>query len=456
MGYTEDLQKTAARHLWMANRDWTEMAETGGPTVAVEGKGLRVTDSDGNSWIDVNGGYISVGVGHGRVEIAEAAFEQAKKLSFMPAGTTTEATVRVAEKIASLAPGSLNRVFPVSGGSEATETALKIVRAYHGRRGQPGRYKVISREGSYHGATGGVYWLGTSAAGYREGFEPTQRGLLYAPQPNSYRCSLGGETPSECAVLCAEAVERLIVENGPETVAAVFAEPVAARACVVPGDEYWPMLREICDRYGVLLVADEIVTGFGQTGRMFAVEHWGAAPDVMAVAKGVVSTYLPFGAAIATDEVADVFAGKDNYLRHVFTAAGHPVCSAAALKNIEIIEDENLVRNAAEVGAYLKAQLETLKADHPIVGDVRGIGLMCAVELVSDRRTKEPFAPEMEVDSKVREKLRSRGLLLGASEGVIAIGPPLVITRADVDEIVHAIDLALWEIEGEMGIAGSV
>ena len=362
----------------------------------------------------------------------------------------------MAEKIASLAPGSLNRVFPVSGGSEATETALKIVRSYHSRRGEPGRYKIISREGSYHGATGGVQWLGTSSPGLREGFEPTQKGLLYAPQPNPYRCSLGGETASECAALCADAVERLVVENDPDTVAAVFAEPVAARSCVVPGDEYWPALREICDRYGVLLVADEIVTGFGQTGKMFAVEHWGVVPDVMAVAKGVVSTYLPFGAAIATDEVADVFAGKDNYLRHVFTATGHPVCSAAALKNIEIIEDEDLVENAAETGAYLKAQLDTLRADHPTVGDVRGIGLMCAVEVVRDRRTKAPFSPEVDLDVRIRAKLKSRGLLLGASEGVIVLGPPLVITRGEVDEIVHAIDLALWEIEGELGIAGSV
>ncbi len=432
------------------------MAEAGGPIVAVEGKGLQVKDSDGNTWIDVNGGYFSVGVGHGRDEIAEAAFEQAKKLSFMPAGTTTEATVRIAEKIAEVAPGSLNRVFPVSGGSEATETALKIVRAYHSRRGQPQRHKIISREGSYHGATGGVHWLGTSPANMREGFEPTQKGMLYAPQPNAYRCSLGGTNPSECAVQCAEAVDKLIVENDPDTVGAVFAEPVAARGCVVPGEEYWPMLREICDRHGVLLVADEIVTGFGQTGKMFGVEHWGVVPDIMAIAKGVISTYLPFGATITTDEVATVFAGNDNYLRHVFTASGHPTCSAAALKNIEIIEQEKLVQNAADTGAYFKGQLETLSADHPIVGDVRGIGLMLGVELVKDRRTKEHFDEHTDIDSRVREKLKKHGLLLGSNNGIISIGPPLVITRGQVDEIVHAIDLALWEIEGDLGIASSV
>ena len=456
MSSTDELRESAARHLWMANRDWTEMAETGGPVVAVEGRGLRVTDSEGGEWIDVNGGYMSVSVGHGRTEIAEAAYEQAKMLSFMPAGMTTAVTVMLAEKLASLAPGSLNRVFPVSGGSEATETALKIVRGYHSRRGQPGRHKIISREGSYHGATGGVHWLGTNTPGLRESYETGLTGLLFAPQPNPYRCALGGQTPSECAMLCAGAVETLIVENDPDTVAAVFAEPVAARTCAVPGDEYWPMLREICDRYGLLLVADEIVTGFGQTGRMFALEHWGVVPDIMAVAKGIISTYLPFGAAIVTDEVAGVFAGEDNYLRHVFTATGHPVCSAAALKNIEIIETERLVENAAETGAYLKGQLETLMADHPSVGDVRGLGLMCAVELVSDRKTREPFAAELDIDSRIREKLRSRGLLLGSSSGVIVLGTPLVITRSDVDEIVHAIDLTLWELEGELGIVSSI
>ena len=452
----DTLRKSANKHLWMPHRDWVEMAEEGGPPIMVEGNGIRVTDSEGKSWINVNGGYISVNVGFGRAEIAEAAYEQMLKLSFMPAGTTTAATVKLAEKVAEMSPGSLSRVFLVSGGSEANETALKIARAYHGRRGEPGRYKIISRKGSYHGATGGVQWLGTSTLEMRESDEPTQKGLLYAPQPNPYRCELGGETPAECAALCAEAVEQLIVANDPETVSAVIAEPVATRGCIVPGDAYWPALREICDRYGVVLIADEVITGFGRTGKMFGVEHWDVVPDIMTVAKGIISSYLPFGAAIVKEEIADAFVGKDNYLRHVFTASGHPVCSAAALKNIEIIEGEGLADNAAEVGAYFKEQLQGLMADHPVIGDVRGIGLLLAVELVSDRKTKEGFAPDLKVPEKLNEKFEKHGLLYRAGDGTLAFGPPLCITRGEVDEIVHVIDLSLWELEGELGIASTV
>jgi len=450
----EAIRTAAAKHLWMANRDWAQMAEEGGPTIVVAGDGIRVTDSEGKSWIDVNGGYISVNAGHGRTEIADAAYEQMRQLAFMPPGTTTEATVMLAAKLAELAPGNLTRVFPVSGGSEANETALKIARYYHARRGEPERFKVVSRKGSYHGATGGVQWLGDSASTLPEAVEPTQTGLIAAPQPDPYRCELGGRTSAECAVLCAEAVEQLIVANDPGTISAVIAEPVTARGCIVPGDDYWPMLRDICDRHGVLLVADEVITGFGRTGKMFAMEHWGVVPDIMSVAKGIISSYLPFGATITTDEVADVFVGPDKQLRHVFTATGHPVCSAAALKNIEIIEREGLVDNSATVGAYFKEQLEGLMLDHESVGNVRGIGLLMGVELVSDRKSKEPFAKELDISNRLTDMLKSHGLLLGALNSTMNIGPPLSVTTAEVDEIMHAIDLSLWELEGELGMGG--
>ena len=453
---TDSLRRMANKHLWMANRDWTEMAEEGGPPIIVEGDGIRVTDSEGKSWIDVNGGYISVSTGHGRSEIADAAYEQMLKLSFAPPGTTTRATVELAAKVAEIAPGSLSRVFPVSGGSEANETALKIARAYHRHRGEPGRYKIVGRKGSYHGATGGVQWLGVSTSDHREGEEPTQTGLISAPQPDPYRCELGGSTPDECATLCAEAVEQLIVDNDPATVSAVIAEPVAAGGCIVPGAKYWPMLREICDRYGVVLVADEVITGFGRTGKMFALEHWGVIPDIMTVAKGIISSYLPFGAAVVTDEIADLFAGQEHPLRHVFTASGHPVCSAAALKNIEIIETERLVENSADVGAYFKEHLQGLMEDHPVIGDVRGLGLLLAVELVSDRQTKERFDSEIGIAAMLNESFKKHGLLYRAGSGTLGFGPPLCITKDEVNEIVHAIDLSLWELEGKLGIVSTV
>ncbi|MCH8827715.1 MAG: aspartate aminotransferase family protein [Chloroflexi bacterium] len=450
----DSLRNASLRYLWMHNRDWTQMAEEGEPSIIVSGEGVRVTDSDGRSWIDVNGGYNSVNVGYGRTEIADAAYEQMQKLPYFPNGTTTEPTVRLAEKLAAITPGSLSRVFPVSGGSEANETALKIARAYHKRRGEPGRYRVISRRGSYHGTTAGVLWLGGSAAQARDDFEPAYPGMVYGPQPNPYRCEMGGETPSECAVRCAEEIERLIEFHGPTTIAAVIAEPVSTpQGAVVPGDEYWPMLRDICDRHGVLLIADEVISGFGRTGKMFAVEHWDVVPDIMTVAKGIISSYLPLAAAIVRREVADAFAGEDNYLRHTFTFAGHPVSAAAALKNIEILENENMVRNSAEVGAYFKQQLEGLAVDHPLVGDVRGLGLLLAVELVSDRATKAGFSPEDRIPERLNVKFKKHGLIFRISSNILSIGPPLCITTGEVDEIVHAIDLSLWELEGEMGIA---
>ena len=450
----EALRQASLRYLWMHNRDWVQMAEEGDPIIMVEGHGVRVTDTEGRTWIDVNGGYNSVNVGYGRAEIAEAAYEQMVSMPYFPTRTTTVSTIELAEKLAQITPGSLSRVFPVSGGSEANETALKIARAYHRRRREPGRYKVISRRGSYHGTTAGVLWLGGgSPAAHRDDFEPAYPGMLYAPQPNPYRCELGGETPSECAVRCANAIEELIQFHGPETVAAVIGEPVAIpQGTIVPGDEYWPMVREICDKYGVLLIVDEVICGFGRTGKMFAIDHWDVVPDIMTVAKGIISSYLPLAATIVKEEVADHFAGEGKYLRHVLTFSGHPVSAAAALKNIEILEDEKLVENAEEVGSYLKEQLEGLKVDHPIIGDVRGLGLLVGAELVSDRQTKTKFAPEADIPARLNEKFRKHGLIFRINSEMLNIGPPLCISREEVDEIIHAIDLSLWELEGELSI----
>ena len=295
----EHVRLKALNNLWIHNRDWTEMAESGGPHVITSGKGVRVTDSEGNSWIDVNAGYSCVNIGYGRPEIAQAVYEQINKTPFCPIGTTTETVIKLAEKLAELAPGDLNRVFFSTGGSEANETALKIAKAYHNHHGEPGRYRVISRKGSYHGMTGGVLWTGDGPAVQKADYGPAYPGMLHVPQPNPYRCELGGSSPEECAERCVNAIEDMILFQGPETVAAVIAEPISSPlGAVVPGPNYWPRLREICDKYGCLLVADEVITGFGRTGKMFACEHWGITPDIMTVAKGITSGYIPMGGAI--------------------------------------------------------------------------------------------------------------------------------------------------------------
>lgn len=296
--------------------------------------------------------------------------------------------------------------------------------------------------------------MGGTRATERADYEPAYQGMVYAPQPNPYRCELGGQTASECAVRCAQAMEELIAFHGPKTIAAVIAEPISSNSgSAVPGDEYWPMLREICDRNGVLLIADEVICGFGRTGKMFAMEHWGVTPDIMTMAKGIVSSYLPFSAAIATREVADVFAGEDNVFSMTLSYGGHPVSAAASLKNIEIIERERLVQNSAQVGKYLLSQLQALKGEHPIIGDVRGRGLMNTIEMVSDHETKVAFPKELRVGDKLNEKFLERGLILRCFGQLINIAPPLCISRGEVDEIVAAVDGALGETERELSIA---
>ena len=451
---TNELQKLARDHLWMHNRDWEQMGERSEPLVVVKGFGIRVEDSEGKSWIDLNGGYNSVNVGYGRKDIADAVLVQASKLPYFPATTTTLPTVDLVTKISELAPGSLNRIFPTSGGSEANETALKVARAYHKRRGDSARYKVISRRGSYHGATGGVMWLGSTPIVPMTDYEPAMPGMLYAPQPNAYRCEFNSQSDSECAYKSAKAIEDLILNNGPDSIAAVIAEPISVpQGAIVPGDEYWPMVREICNQYGVILIADEVVCGFGRTGKMFGVNHWDVVPDIMTVAKGLVSSYLPIGATIVRNEIADFFAGEENYLRHVFTFSGHPVTAAAALANIKIIEQEKLVENSNQIGGYFKDKLEGFKERHNIIGDVRGSGLLLAAELVSNRKTKEKFEPDLKLNEIITQKFYLRGIIFRVSTNILNIAPPLCITKDEVDEICVAIDEVLTELENELGVS---
>ena len=446
---TSEIRQLALDHLWMHNADWVTMAEEGGPSIMLKGDGVRVTDGEGNVWIDAHGGYASVNAGYGQTAIADAMLEQMRKLTYFPQGTTTVPLIRLVEKLAELAPDNLERVWPVSGGSEANETAVKITRAYHKRRGDSGRYKVISRRGSYHGATGGVMWMGASSG--LSDFEPAMPGMLYAPQPNFYRCEFDSDTPEECAERAAKAVEELILLHSPDTVAAFIGEPVAS-GLSAPAPEYWQMVREICDRYGVILIADEVVTGFGRTGKMFAMEHFGVVPDIMTVAKGITSSYLPLAATIAGTHIADAFAGEDNIFRQALTFGGHPVTATVALKNIEIIERDDLVGNSERMGAYFLERLQELKAKHPSIGDVRGIGLLLGLELVADRESGTPFDESLQVGKRFTEKMGARGVIMRSGDGKVTLGPPLCITADDIDEIVSAMDRAIGELESELSV----
>lgn len=447
----KQLQDSALEHLWVYLREPSDMAEKGEPSVYVSGEGVRVTDAQGNTSIDAMSGLWLKNVGYGRKEIADAAYEQMLKLTYMPMGTTTEPTIRLAEKVAEITPGDLSRSFFTSGGSESVETAIKLARAYFKRIGEPSRIKFISRRGSYHGATAGALALGGSPLYPRGDYEPLMPATFHVPQPNFYRCEYNSQSPEECGERCVQAIEDTIKFQGPETVAAVIAEPVSSpMGAVVPPPNYWPRLREICDQYGVLLIADEVITGFGRTGKMFACEHWNITPDIMTVAKGITSGYIPMGGAITRKNIADAFIGSQRVsFRHVITFGGHPVAAAAALRNIQIMEDEALAENAARMGDYLLDGLKELQEKHPIIGDVRGLGLMCGMELVRDRQTKATYPPEADLGNRLTAAFQSNGLILRGSDNM-NLAPPLCVTPTEIDEIITIMDQVFTQITPQL------
>jgi adenosylmethionine-8-amino-7-oxononanoate aminotransferase len=443
----EELQRTALEHLWVYLREPSDMAEKGEPQIFVDGKGCQVTDALGNTYTDAMSGLWLKNVGYGRTEIADAAYEQMLKLTYMPMGTTTEPTIRLAEKIASIMPGDLSRCFFTSGGSESVETAMKLARAYFKRVGEPTRVKFISRKGSYHGATFGTLALGGTAIFPKVDYEPLLAGCFHGPQPLPYRCEYGGTTPEECAELCVKAIEDIIRFQGPQTVAAVIAEPVSSPlGAVVPGPNYWPMLREVCDRHGCLLIADEVITGFGRTGKLFALDHWGVEPDMMQFAKAVTSGYFPFGGVGVNDRIAELLDDSATPWMHAYTYSAHPVGCAVALRTMDIILDEDFPAQAAAKGEHLLAGLKAALADHPNVGDVRGKGLMCGVEIVQDKATKAEFPASENIGVKVHAATQQRGLFSRLRGDVFCLAPPVVTTTEQLDRIVEILAAAIDEV----------
>ena len=437
----EELKQLGEAHFWPHSRPMGDMSEETGIKLVTEAEGVWVYDGQGNRWVDTLAGMWLKNIGHGRREIADAVFEQMQEVSYSPGGTVSPATVKLAAKVAELSPDKDSRVYFVSGGSEAVETALKIAKAYHKNNGEPSRYKVISRRGSYHGATHACMSLGGSGAAGAGDYGPLMPGNIHIGNPNAYR---GPHSDMECA----EELERTILHEGAHTVAAFIGEPVsAANGIHIPDPGYWPRIREICDKHGVIMICDEVITGFGRTGKMFATEQWNIQPDIFTVAKALTSGYLPIGAAVASKKVADNFLGEDNMLRHLITFGGNPASCAAGLANLEIMENEGVVENSAEMGDYLYEQLQTLY-EHPIVGDVRGgMGLLAAVELVQDRDTKEKFPAEAQLATKLTAIMEKNGLL-GRAGDIISLSPPLTITKDEVDFVVKALDNTLEEVRG--------
>ncbi|MFQ6041607.1 MAG: aspartate aminotransferase family protein [Candidatus Poribacteria bacterium] len=421
-----------------------------------EAHGTTVVDSEGNEYLDAFSGLWNVNIGYSRHEVAQAVYEQMKQLSYYPQTQVTIPPVLLAEQLTSLlkspppseAKSELNRVVFVNSGSEANETALKMVRQY-GRQKYAGqnRYKVISLYRGYHGFTYGAI----SASGQtprRRKFEPLMPGFCHVHPPYCYRCAYGLSYP-ECNIACAGAIERTIQSEGPDTVIAVILEPIiGGGGVIVPPDEYLPKLRDICDRYEVLLILDEVITGFGRTGALFAHQRWNVQPDIVTLAKGISSGYLPLGACVAKEDIFEAFSGRPEdrmEFAQVSTYGGHPVCCAAGLANLKILVEEKLWENAEQVGNYLMNQLKEL-THLPIVGDVRGKGLIIAIELVEDGKTPLSTARTKQVQQLMKE----HGIFIGrvsyaadGDENILYLAPPLILTRTEADEIVAALNDSL-------------
>jgi len=443
--------ENASEHLWIHSLASDDLQKWNFPIIT-EGKGIRIKDIQGNEYIDCISGVWVVNVGHGREEIAQAAYEQMKKIAYVNVfGFSNQPAIDLAKKLTSLTPGDLNRVYFANSGSEAVESAIKITRNYHYNKGNGKKVKLISRMGSYHGVTMGALSLNNAKYVSRAAFEPLMPGAIQVPGIDCYRCPFEKEYP-ESKTFCARHIEDVILAEGPDTVAGIIAEPIsAANGGFVPVPEYWPILRQICDKYDMLLIADEVINGYGRTGKWFAIEHFGVQPDLMTTAKGITSGYAPLAAVYVSDKVYENFAGdKSKNYHHGLTFAGNPMSCAVSLKNIEIMERENLVENSRIQGDYLKGRLEGLKDRHQMIGDVRGLGLLLQVELVRDRQTRQTFAPDIDLGSVLDPILKKNGLL-SRVWGSIQVAPPLCITREECDEIVDIIDRSLTEASPALG-----
>ncbi len=439
---SHDYSERARRNLWLQMSRMGAYDEQTEIPIMVRGEGTRVYDANGVEYFDGLSGLFTNMLGHGRADIAAAAAEQMTKLAFFPLWTYAHPkAIELAEKLASLAPGDLNRVFFTSGGAEANESAWKLARQYHKMRGDTDRYKVISRDVAYHGTTLGALTI-TSLEGYRKPFEPLVPGAVKVPVVNFYRAEKYRDDFEAFGLWQAHQIEEAILREGPETIAAVFLEPVQnAGGCFNPPPGYWQAVREICDRYGVLLVSDDVICAFGRLGTWFGGQKFDYVPDIITCAKGITSGYAPLGAMIVSDRIAEPFQHGDISFVHGFTWSGHPMACAVALKSIEILETEKVLENVLENEDYFRQSLLDLK-DIGIVGDVRGAGYFWGVELVKNQETRETWAgedAERLLRGYVSPEMFRRGLICRSDDRgdpVVQLAPPLISTRADIDFMV--------------------
>jgi taurine-pyruvate aminotransferase len=434
---TDELIQKDRQYVW---HHMTPYKENAAPTVAVEGKGSWITDIHGNKYLDAMSGLWCVNVGYGREELAQAAYEQLKTLSYFPLSQSHIPAIKLAEKLNEWLEGDYV-IFFSNSGSEANETAFKIARQYHQQNGEPTRFKFISRYRAYHGNSMGAL-AATGQAVRKFKYEPLAPGFIHVSPPDSYRRP-EGQTVEQFNLQCALEIEKTIIWEGKESIAALIMEPaITGGGVLVPEPIYMETVKEICQKYGVLLIIDEVICGFGRTGKKFGHMHFGLKPDIVTMAKGLTSGYLPLSATAVRRDLYDKFKSSDEfgYFRHVNTFGGTPASCALALKNLEIYEKENLVKRAQELGERLRKELNELM-DHPLVGDIRSFGFLLGIELVENKQTKEPVSP-VKID-QIIAACKSKGLIIGKNGATVAgfnniltLSPPLSSTDEDVEFII--------------------
>lgn len=413
------------------------------PLVIERGEGVYLYTADGRKILDGMAGLWNVNVGYGREELAQAAYDQMKKLAFTSnfTGMTNVPATQLAHKLSGYAYDGLKTTFFTSGGSESNDSAFKTARYYWKRMGKADKFKIIARKQAYHGITMATTFA-TGIERYHKMFGPALPGFVHVPAPYPYRFEGEVREGETIGLAAARLVEEAILREGPETVAAVIAEPVqGVGGVIVPPDDYFPRLRQICDQYDVLLIADEVITGFGRTGQMFGLNRYGVQPDLLSFAKGITSGYQPLGGVQISEAIYDAIqtAPDTDVWMHGFTYSGHATACAVALKNVEIIEREKLVDNGFEMGARLRLGLESLK-EFAVVGEVRGIGLIYGVEIVSDREAK---TADLALTARITKLCQDRGLRTRNVGSTLAFSPPLSINSDEVDEIVRILGSVL-------------
>ncbi len=450
-GYDPDALAVRARdHLWMHFTRQSSYADAAVPTI-VRGEGAYIWDVNGKRYLDGLAGLFVVQAGHGRVELAEAAYKQASQLAFFPIWSYAHPpAIDLADRLADYAPGDLNKVFFTTGGGEAVETAWKLAKQYFKLVGKPMKYKVISRAVAYHGTPQGALSI-TGIPDAKKYFEPLVPGAHKVPNTNFYRAPEHGDDLEAFGRWAADQIDLAIELEGPDTVACVFLEPVQnSGGCFPPPPGYFQRVREICDKHDVLLVSDEVICAFGRLGTMFACDKFGYVPDMITCAKGMTSGYSPIGACIVSDRLAEPFWNGSDYFPHGYTFGGHPVSAAVAMANLDLFEREGLLQHVLDHEGAFRATLEKL-SDLPIVGDVRGDGYFYGIEMVKDKATKETFdddESERLLRGFLSKALFDAGLYCRADDRgdpVVQLAPPLIIGPPEFDEIEQILRRVLTE-----------